>query len=45
MQDEWGPGEMLFARKFSDDRWDLVDRIDRMIKRKEEHDSARDRLS
>ena len=45
VQDEWGPGEMLFARKFSDDRWDLVDRIDRMIKRKEEHDSARDRLS
>ena len=34
-EDEWGPGEMLFARKFSDKRLDLVDRVDRMIIRKE----------
>jgi len=35
VNDEWGHGEMLFARKFSDDRLDLVDRVDDMIKRKE----------
>jgi hypothetical protein len=35
--DEWGSREMLFARKFSDSRLDLVDRIDKMIRRKEEH--------
>lgn len=33
--DEWGSGEALFARKFSDDRLGLIDRIDQMIKRKE----------
>lgn len=33
--DEWGPREILFARKFSDDRWDLVERVDEMIRRKE----------
>lgn len=35
VDDEWGCGEMLFARKFSDSRLDLVDRIDEMIRRKE----------
>ena len=33
--DEWGPGEMLFARKFSDHSLGVIDRIDEMIKRKE----------
>lgn len=40
VEDEWGPREMLFARKFSDDRWDLVERIDEMIRRKE-HEAAK----
>lgn len=31
----FGPGEALFARKFSDDRLDLLDKIDAMILRKE----------
>jgi hypothetical protein len=35
LNDEWGSGEALFARKFSDDQLDLVDRIDEMIKTKE----------
>jgi hypothetical protein len=35
VEDEWGPGEMLFARKFSDETLHVVDRIDEMIKRKE----------
>ena len=35
MDDEWGSGEALFARKFSDDRLDLVDRMDSMIRRNE----------
>ena len=35
VDDEWGAGEMLFARKLSDDRRDLLDRIDRMIADKE----------
>lgn len=35
VEDEWGSGEMLFARKFSDDSLDLLDRIDEMIRRKE----------
>jgi hypothetical protein len=35
MDDEWGAGEALFARKFSDERLDLLDGIDRMIERKE----------
>lgn len=35
IQDEWGPGEMLFARKFCDERVDLLERIDAMICRKE----------
>jgi len=32
--DEWGAGEVLFARKFSDDTLDLIDRIDAMIRQK-----------
>jgi hypothetical protein len=40
VDDEWGPGEMLFARKFSDDRLDLLDRIDEMILRKEKDGAA-----
>ena len=40
MDDEWGSGEALFARKFSDDRLDLLDRIDSMIRRKEERGQA-----
>jgi hypothetical protein len=35
VEDEWGSGEMLFARKFSDDRLDLLQQIDEMIERKE----------
>ena len=35
IDDEWGAGEMLFARKFSDERLDLVDRVDEMIRRKD----------
>lgn len=35
VEDEWGSGEMLFARKFSDDSLDLLQRIDDMIDRKE----------
>jgi Core-2/I-Branching enzyme len=35
VEDEWGSGEALFARKFSDDNLDLLDRIDEMILRKE----------
>lgn len=33
--EEWGPGEMLFARKFSDQTLHVIDRIDEMIRRKE----------
>ncbi len=35
VDNEWGLGEMLFARKLSDGRLDLLDRIDEMIRRKE----------
>lgn len=35
IEDEWGPGEMLFARKFSDQTLRVIDRIDEMIRRKE----------
>lgn len=35
VEDEWGSEEMLFARKFSDDRLDLLKQIDEMIERKE----------
>ena len=37
VEDEWGSGEVLFARKFSDDNLGLIDRIDEMIRRKEGH--------
>jgi hypothetical protein len=33
--DVYGPGELLFARKFTDSRLDLVDRVDALIERKE----------
>jgi len=35
LNDVWGSGEALYARKFSDDRLDLLQRIDDMISRKE----------
>jgi hypothetical protein len=35
VEDQSGSGEALFARKFSDERLDLLDRIDAMIDRKE----------
>jgi hypothetical protein len=38
--DVYGDGEVLFARKFSDDHLDLVERIDEMIRRKEISSSA-----
>ena len=36
VEDQFGSGEVLFARKFSDDNLDLVERIDAMIKRMDE---------
>jgi hypothetical protein len=33
--DIFGPGELLFARKFNDGRLDVVRRVDAMIERKE----------
>lgn len=38
VEDEWGSGEVLFARKFSDRNLDIVDRMDEMIRRKETKD-------
>lgn len=35
LQDLHGPGELLFARKLSDESMDLVQQLDEMIKRKE----------
>lgn len=35
ISDRWGAGEALFTRKLSDQRLDLVDRIDEMIRRKD----------
>jgi Core-2/I-Branching enzyme len=35
VEDQFGSGEALFARKFSDDRLDLLQRIDDMIDRKD----------
>jgi hypothetical protein len=35
VEDEWGPREILFARKFSDQTLHVIDRIDEMIRRKE----------
>ena len=37
VEDLHGPGELLFARKLSDETLDLVDRIKRMIQDKEGH--------
>lgn len=34
VEDQFGSGEVLFARKFSDDRLDLLQRIDQMMVRK-----------
>jgi len=34
LDDEWGSGEALFARKFSDNNLQLLDRIDAMIARR-----------
>jgi core-2/I-Branching enzyme len=35
IDDEWGSGEMLFARKFSDDDLHLVERTEEMIRKKD----------
>jgi hypothetical protein len=35
IEDEWGSGEVLFARKFSDQTLNVIDRIDEMIVRGE----------
>lgn len=35
VEDEWGKGEMLFARKFSDKHLHVVDQVDEMIRRKD----------
>jgi hypothetical protein len=35
VEDEWGPGELLFARKFSDQTLHVIDRMDEMIRGKE----------
>ena len=35
IDDEWGSGEMLFARKFSDDDLRLVERTEEMIRKKD----------
>lgn len=35
LDDVWGAGEALFTRKFSDERLELVDRIEDMIRRKD----------
>jgi len=40
VEDEWGCGEMLFARKFSDENLELLDRVDEMIRRKEGRSDA-----
>ena len=41
VNDVYGSGELLFARKFSDDNPDLLQRIDDMIARKERHQTSR----
>jgi len=40
IDDEWGSGEALFARKFSDENLKLLDRIDAMILRNEERERS-----
>ena len=42
IDDEWGAGEVLFARTFSDDDLVVVDQIDEMIRQKAEHSGLRD---
>jgi hypothetical protein len=39
VEDEWGSGEVLFARKFSDQTLNLIDRIDEMIRREQRQSS------
>ena len=41
VEDQFGSGETLFARKFSDDRLELLRRIDDMIDRKEKRRTSR----
>lgn len=41
IDDQWGSGEALFARKFSDHDLKLLDRIDAMIVRQVERDQCR----
>ena len=41
LDDIWGSGEALFARKFSDDRLDLVQQIEDMISRKDQYPVVR----
>jgi hypothetical protein len=36
VEDEWGSGEVLFARKFSDQTLKVIDRIDEVIRRGEQ---------
>jgi hypothetical protein len=38
VEDQFGAGEVLFARKFSDESLDLIDRLDAMIVRKDQHE-------
>jgi hypothetical protein len=40
INDGFGKGELLFARKFSDETVSLLDRIDTMIRRKEDRSLA-----
>lgn len=45
VEDLHGPGELLFARKLSDENLDLVDRIAKMIQVKEDSDKSLKDLS
>jgi Core-2/I-Branching enzyme len=38
VEDQFGAGEVLFARKFSDESLELIDRLDAMIARKDQHE-------
>jgi hypothetical protein len=40
VEDMHGPGELLFARKFSDENLQLVQRVDKMIAQKEGQNTA-----
>lgn len=44
LEDLYGSGEALFARKFSDDNLGLLDRIDEMVRRKESCHERKDIL-